>query len=81
IIPPGHVSFGGRVETRPARSTPSWQAHHGPHGRSSQREIAAAVPGAQHRSLPGQTHLIKAKVLAPVLADYFSAAITHEPRS
>ncbi|MBC6450654.1 hypothetical protein [Actinokineospora xionganensis] len=49
--------------------------------RHVQRRIAAAVPGAQHRSLPGQTHMIKTKVLAPVLADYFVEAIACKSRS
>jgi pimeloyl-ACP methyl ester carboxylesterase len=39
--------------------------------RDAQHAIAAAVPGATHRSLPGQTHMVKAKVITPVVADYF----------
>ena len=30
--------------------------------------LAHALPGASHRTLPGQTHIVKAKPLAPVLA-------------
>jgi hypothetical protein len=39
--------------------------------RSGQAAIAGAVPGARLRTLPGQTHMIKERVLAPVLADFF----------
>jgi pimeloyl-ACP methyl ester carboxylesterase len=35
--------------------------------RNAQAAIAAAVPGARLETLPGQTHMIKPKVLAPVL--------------
>jgi pimeloyl-ACP methyl ester carboxylesterase len=38
--------------------------------RNGQAAIAAAVPRARLESLPGQTHMIKAKVLAPVLAHF-----------
>ena len=34
--------------------------------------LAHALPGASHRTLPGQTHIVKAKPLAPVLADFFT---------
>jgi pimeloyl-ACP methyl ester carboxylesterase len=39
------------------------------------RAVAQALPRASHRTLPGQTHIIKAKALAPVLAEFF----THTP--
>lgn len=39
--------------------------------RSSQQALAHAVPEAEHRSLDGQTHMVKAKVVAPVLAEWF----------
>jgi hypothetical protein len=29
------------------------------------------VPGAQHREVPGQNHMIKATAIAPVLRDFF----------
>ena len=41
--------------------------------RRAMQALAAAVPGAQHRTLPGQTHLVKARVLAPVVADFLGA--------
>ena len=34
--------------------------------------VAATIPGAQHRMLPGQTHQVAATALAPVLAEFFS---------
>ena len=34
--------------------------------------LAYALPGASHRTLPGQTHIVKAKPLTPVLADFFT---------
>ena len=38
------------------------------------RALAQALPGASHQTLPGQTHIVKPKALAPVLADFFSSA-------
>ncbi len=35
--------------------------------------VADSVPGASRRTLDGQTHLVKAKVLAPVLTEFFNA--------
>jgi pimeloyl-ACP methyl ester carboxylesterase len=34
--------------------------------------VANAIPTAEYRTLEGQTHNVKAKVLAPVLAEFFS---------
>jgi len=34
--------------------------------------LAQALPGASHQTLPGQTHIVKPKPLAPVLADFFT---------
>ena len=36
------------------------------------RAIAAAVPGAQHRELAGQTHNVKPGVLAPAVAEFLT---------
>jgi len=38
--------------------------------RNAQAAIAAALPHARLETLPGQTHMIKPKVLAPVLASF-----------
>jgi pimeloyl-ACP methyl ester carboxylesterase len=40
------------------------------HMRNAQAAIAAAVPGARLVTLPGQTHMVRPKVLSPVLADF-----------
>ena len=34
-------------------------------------ELAKALPHAQHRTLEGQTHDVKAEVIAPALAEFF----------
>ena len=38
------------------------------------RAVAQALPGASHQTLPGQTHIVKPKPLAPVLAEFFTRA-------
>src|SRR3954451_7501918 len=38
--------------------------------RNAQAEVAAAVPQGGFEVLPGQTHMVKAKVVAPVVSDY-----------
>jgi pimeloyl-ACP methyl ester carboxylesterase len=35
--------------------------------------LANAIPHAQHRTLPGQTHEVEAAVLAPVLVEFFTS--------
>ncbi|MQS13404.1 alpha/beta hydrolase [Streptomyces kaniharaensis] len=40
--------------------------------RAPAREVAAAVPGAEHRTLADQTHEVAAEVLAPVLVEFFA---------
>lgn len=42
--------------------------------RTSVRAVAAAVPGAEHREVPGQNHMIKASAIAPVLSEFFEGA-------
>jgi pimeloyl-ACP methyl ester carboxylesterase len=44
--------------------SPAW-LHHG------MRALAEVLPNAQLRVLEGQTHMVKAKALAPVLVDFF----------
>ena len=41
------------------------------HMRNAQAAIAAAVPHGRVETLPGQTHMVKAKVVAPVLTAFF----------
>jgi pimeloyl-ACP methyl ester carboxylesterase len=45
--------------------SPAWLRH-------AVQAVADAVPGARHRELPGQTHLVKPKALAPVLTEFFA---------
>jgi pimeloyl-ACP methyl ester carboxylesterase len=40
--------------------------------KTSVRALADAVPGAEHREIPGQNHLIKATAIAPVLTGFFT---------
>jgi pimeloyl-ACP methyl ester carboxylesterase len=40
--------------------------------RNSMVAVANAIPTAEHETLEGQTHNVKAKVLAPMLAEFFS---------
>jgi pimeloyl-ACP methyl ester carboxylesterase len=46
--------------------SPTW-LHNG------MRALADVLPDAQHRVLEGQTHMVKAKALAPPLREFFSA--------
>jgi pimeloyl-ACP methyl ester carboxylesterase len=47
--------------------SPAWM-------RNGARALADAIPGAQQRTLEGQTHMVKPGVLAPVLIEFFSHA-------
>ena len=38
---------------------------------SAVQAVAAAIPGAEHRTIAGQTHLLKPDAIAPVLREYF----------
>jgi hypothetical protein len=40
--------------------------------RNSMRALANVLPDARYRTLDGQTHIVKPKVLAPVLAEFFA---------
>jgi pimeloyl-ACP methyl ester carboxylesterase len=42
------------------------------HFHNGTRSLAELLPNAEHRVLEGQTHMVKAKVVGPVLADYFA---------
>ena len=39
---------------------------------SAEEAVAAAIPGAQHRTLPGQTHQVSPKALAPLITEFFT---------
>ncbi|MGW1344863.1 alpha/beta fold hydrolase [Kribbella sp. NPDC002412] len=38
--------------------------------KTSMKALATAVPGAQHKEVPGQNHVIKASAIAPVIAGF-----------
>ena len=44
--------------------SPAWM-------RNAMRSLADVLPNATHRTLEGQTHIVKPKALAPVLSDFF----------
>lgn len=46
--------------------SPAWM-------RNANAAVAAAIPGSTYRTLPGQTHMVKADVLASALAQHFTA--------
>jgi pimeloyl-ACP methyl ester carboxylesterase len=57
--------------------SPAWM-------RNAMRAVADLLPNAEYHTLSGQTHMVSAKVLAPVVAKFFeadvsSAAFAHEP--
>lgn len=39
--------------------------------RAGAAAMASVLPNAEHTTIPGQTHLVRAKALAPVLRDFF----------
>ncbi len=39
---------------------------------NSMKAVADNLPNARHHTLPGQTHIVKPKALAPVLAEFFA---------
>ncbi len=41
--------------------------------RTAMRSLADLLPGARYRTLAGQTHMLKAKAVAPVLTEFFSS--------
>jgi pimeloyl-ACP methyl ester carboxylesterase len=47
--------------------------------RVAMRAVADALPDAEYRTLEGQTHMVKAKVLAPVLAEFFAGEVEVVP--
>jgi pimeloyl-ACP methyl ester carboxylesterase len=45
--------------------SPAWM-------RQGMRALADVLPNAKLRTLPGQTHMVKPRVLAPVLVEFFA---------
>jgi pimeloyl-ACP methyl ester carboxylesterase len=46
--------------------SPAWMRH-------GMEQLAGVLPNARHRTLEGQTHLVKPKAIAPVLVDFFTS--------
>jgi pimeloyl-ACP methyl ester carboxylesterase len=46
--------------------------------RAASAKVAQSVPAARHQTLPGQTHLVKAKVLSPVVAAFLAERQAHQ---
>jgi len=57
VSQPALVLAGGK--------SPAWMQH-------GADALAAALPAARHRTLPGQTHMVKAGVLAPALVEFLA---------
>jgi pimeloyl-ACP methyl ester carboxylesterase len=57
VTAPTLVADGGK--------SPEWM-------RNATRALAQATPHGTYRTLPGQNHMVSAKALAPVLAEFFS---------
>ena len=55
---PTLVAVGGK--------SPAWM-------RNAMRELAEVLPGAEHRTLDGQTHMVKPRALAPVLTEFLAS--------
>jgi pimeloyl-ACP methyl ester carboxylesterase len=47
--------------------SPAWM-------RNGMRALADGIPGAQYRTLPGQTHMVKAPAVTPVVTAFVSAS-------
>jgi pimeloyl-ACP methyl ester carboxylesterase len=47
--------------------SPAWM-------QTAMRSLADVLPNAEHRTLQGQTHIVKPKALAPVLTEFFNRA-------
>jgi pimeloyl-ACP methyl ester carboxylesterase len=39
---------------------------------NAMRSLAEVLPNAEHRTLAGQTHIVKSSALAPVLSEFFA---------
>jgi len=74
-LPPGRwASLTAPALVMAGGKSPAWL-------QNTARALVRVLPGASHRTLPGQTHIVKAKALAPVLADFFTHAPGSRPAS
>ncbi|GAB0103860.1 alpha/beta hydrolase [Nocardia sp. JMUB6875] len=58
------TDLGAPVAVIAGSKSPAWM-------RNANEALAQAIPGATYKVLPGQTHLVKAPVLAPALIEFF----------
>jgi hypothetical protein len=63
-LPPGHY------DTVPQRTLVLAGGRSPAYMRNAQAAVAAAVPHGRVEVLPGQTHMVKPKVVGPVVSDY-----------
>jgi len=49
--------------------------------RAASANVAHSIPTARYRTLPGQTHMVKAKVLSPAVADFLAERHAETARS
>jgi pimeloyl-ACP methyl ester carboxylesterase len=49
--------------------------------RNAATQLAEVLPNAEHRTLDGQRHYVKADAIAPVLTEFLAAATPHQPRA
>lgn len=54
--------------------SPAWM-------RNAMQAVADVLPNARHRTLPGQTHMVSPKALAPLLGEFFVGQRTLEAQS
>jgi len=67
-LPPGRwASLTAPTLVIAGGKSPAWL-------RNAQQALAGALPGASHLTLDGQTHIVKPKSHAPVLAGFFTGA-------
>jgi len=72
-LPPGRwASLTAPALVIAGGKSPAWL-------QNAARALARALPGASHQTLPGQTHIVKPKALAPVLADFFTRTPSSRP--
>src|SRR5690606_8930783 len=66
-LPPGRWSRAqARTLVAAGGKSPPWM-------RNAMQALADALPNAQHRTLPGQTHIVQPAALAPLLVEFFAA--------
>jgi hypothetical protein len=60
------VSIKAPILVMDGGKSPTWMRH-------AMQALAQTLPNANYRTLAGQTHMVKAEALAPVLVEFFTA--------